>query len=248
MTALQLFWLDPDDPGAAFPDPALALRQPNGLLAMGGDLSTERLLNAYRAGIFPWNNPEEAILWWSPDPRTVFATNAVRVSRRLRRTQRQARYAATLDRAFPDVVTGCAAPRDDQPDTWIGPGMRAAYTALHRLGHAHSAEIWRYGRLIGGLYGVAVGRLFFGESMFSAERDASKLALVHLADQLAAWNFPIIDGQVGSPHLYSMGAFDLPRAEFLQLLARNNRRHPAPQPWRFDIEVPADHRHMPRND
>lgn len=245
MTALQLYWLDPGNPDAPFPDPALALRQPNGLLAMGGDLSTRRLLNAYQAGVFPWYNPEESILWWSPDPRAVFDTNRIHVSRRLRRTMRQADYAVTLDHAFDDVLDGCAAPRDSHHGTWLGPEMQAAYGALHRLGHAHSVEIWRDGALAGGLYGVAIGRLFFGESMFSYQRDASKLALVHLAEQLAAWDFPLIDGQVGSPHLYWMGAFDLSRTEFLEMLRRNRSRPLRPGAWQFDIKVPAADRHMP---
>lgn len=245
MTALRLYWLDPADPDAPFPDPSLALRQPNGLLAMGGDLSPRRLINAYRAGIFPWYNPEESILWWSPDPRAVFATDRIRVSRRLGRTIRKADFALTLDRNFDGVLAGCAAPRGDNPGTWLGTEMRAAYRRLHQLGSAHSVEVWRHGGLIGGLYGVAIGRLFFGESMFSAGRDASKIALVYLARQLQRWDFPLIDGQVGSPHLYRMGAFDLPRSEFLTLMRRNAARSAIRDPWRFDADVPAGPAHLP---
>lgn len=248
MTALRLYWLDPATPDAPFPDPALALTQPNGLLAMGGDLSVQRLRNAYAAGIFPWYNPEESILWWSPDPRVVFDTGGVRVSRRLRRTLRRGDYAVTLDRDFGGVLQGCAAPRRGQPGTWLGPEMRAAYMRLFAQGDAHSIEIWRAGRLVGGLYGVAHGRMFFGESMFSAMPDASKIALVHLARQLYAWGFPVIDGQVGSPHLYRMGAFDMPRAEFLSLLDEHGRRPRPSWPWRFDIEVPQPAAQMPADD
>lgn len=246
MTSLRLYWLDPDDPDAAFPDPSLALEQPNGLLAMGGDLSPQRLHNAYAAGIFPWYNPEESVLWWSPNPRTVFDPAKVHVARRLARVLRQADFAVTLDRDFAAVLAGCAATRDSSPGTWLGSEMRAAYRHLHELGEAHSIEVWRQGNLIGGLYGVAQGRMFFGESMFSDQPNASKIALVLLARQLAAWNFALFDGQVGSPHLYRMGAFDMPRAEFIQIVKRA-RRHPGPaQPWQFDIDVPTSPRHLPR--
>lgn len=245
MTTLRLYWLDPTNPDAPFPDPALALRQPNGLLAMGGDLSPQRLLNAYRAGIFPWYNPEESILWWSPDPRAVFATDRIHISRRLRRTLRHGDFAVTLDSDFDGVLAGCAAPRNDNPGTWLGTEMRAAYRRLFATGWAHSVEVWRHCRLVGGIYGVAMGRLFFGESMFSTERDASKIALVYLARQLARWGFPLIDGQVGSPHLYRMGAVDMPRAEFLDLLRRQRSRDNPAAPWRFEMEVPRDSTHLP---
>lgn len=245
MTALRLYWLDPADPDAPFPDPALALRQPNGLLAMGGDLSPRRLLNAYHAGIFPWYNPEESILWWSPDPRAVFATDRIQISRRFARILRRDDFAVSLDRDFEGVLAGCAAPRGDNPGTWLGTEMRAAYRRLYQRGWAHSIEVWRDRCLIGGLYGVAIGRLFFGESMFSAEPNASKIALARLAAQLMRWDFPLIDGQVGSPHLYRMGAFDLPRTEFLALLRRNRARPDAPGPWRLDTDLAADPTHLP---
>lgn len=245
MTALRLYWLDPATPDAPFPDPALALTQPNGLLAMGGDLSPARLRNAYANGIFPWYNPEESILWWSPDPRVVFATDRIHVSRRLKRVLRRGEHAVTLDRDFAGVLDGCAGPRRRQPGTWLGTEMRAAYRRLFSEGDAHSIEVWRHGRLVGGLYGVARGRMFFGESMFSAVPDASKIALVYLARQLRKWRFPLIDGQVGSPHLYRMGAYDLPRSRFLATL-REQRELPAPSsPWRFDIEVPQPAKHLP---
>lgn len=246
MTALRLYWLDPGDPDAAFPNPSMALEQPNGLLAMGGDLSPRRLRNAYAAGIFPWYNPEESILWWSPNPRAVFDTRNVHVSKRLARSLRKADFAVTLDRAFAAVVAGCAGARGSRPGTWLGSEMRAAYRHLHELGEAHSIEVWRAGNLIGGLYGIAQGRMFFGESMFSNATNASKIALVLLAQQLASWGFPLIDGQIGSPHLYRMGARDLPRSEFLHIV-KQARHQPAPAcPWRFDIDVPASPEHLPR--
>lgn len=245
MTALRLYWLDPADPQARFPDPALALEQPNGLLAMGGDLSAERLARAYALGIFPWYNPEESILWWSPNPRAVFETDRVHVSKRFARALRKADFAVTLDTDFSGVLAGCASARKRNPGTWLGAEMRAAYHRLYQKGLAHSVEVWRGGRLIGGLYGVALGRMFFGESMFSAEENASKIALVMLARQLSAWGFPLIDGQVGSPHLYRMGAVDLPRDEFIARL-KLLRELPGPGgPWRFQIAVPQAAEHLP---
>jgi leucyl/phenylalanyl-tRNA--protein transferase len=245
VTALRLYWLDPATPDAPFPDPALALSQPNGLLAMGGDLSPTRLRNAYASGIFPWYNPEESILWWSPDPRAVFATDGLHVSRRLRRVLRRGDFAVTLDRDFAGALAGCAGPRRRQPATWLGTEMRDAYKRLFAEGDAHSVEVWRDGRLVGGVYGVARGRIFFGESMFSAAADTSKIALVYLARQLHAWGFPLIDGQVGSPHLYRMGAFDLPRPRFLEILREQSGRPVPPSPWRFDIKVPQAVEHLP---
>lgn len=248
MSGPRIFALDPHHPGAGFPDPNLALSDPAGLLAVGGCLSPTRLLNAYRAGIFPWYEPGEPILWWSPDPRTVFATDAIHVSRSLRRQMRKADYAVTLDRAFFQVIAACASvPRPGQRGTWLGADMRAAYAALHQLGHAHSIEIWRHERLVGGLYGVALGRMFFGESMFSVESNASRLALAHFAHQLSAWGFPLLDGQVGSPHLYRMGATDLPRPAFLSAVAKQCAK-PAPRtPWKFDVPVPTEPRHLPQD-
>ena len=238
MNALRLYWLDPNTPDGAFPDPALALDEPNGLLAMGGDLSPNRLLRAYARGIFPWYNPDESILWWCPSPRTVFSTDRIHVSRRLKRTLAKNDYGVTLDADFAGVIEACAGRRAGDPGTWLGPEMRSAYTRLHHLGHAHSIEVWRDGRLIGGLYGIALGRLFFGESMFSHARDASKIALVWLGRQLRAWGFPLIDGQVGSAHLYRMGAIDLPRHQFLKIIRAERGQTAPPSPWRFSIDVP----------
>jgi len=245
MTAVRLVWLDPSDPDAPFPDPSLALEQPNGLLAMGGDLSPRRLRNAYARGIFPWYNPEESILWWSPDPRTVFSTDGVHVSRRLDRRLRNPEFAVTMDRDFTGVLSGCAAPRRGQPGTWLGSEMRLAYHRMFKHGDAHSVEVWQEGRLVGGLYGVCLGRMFFGESMFSRVSDASKLALVYLARQLRVWGFPLIDGQVGSPHLYRMGARDLPRRVFIRMVSELVQKPEVETPWRFDIPVPKAPKHLP---
>lgn len=218
MNAPRLCWLEPGNPDTPFPAPHHALVHPNGLLAAGGDLSAARLQNAYANGIFPWYEPSEPILWWSPDPRTVFRTDRIHVSRRLVRTLAQSDYQITFDTAFRSVVDGCAAPRSDASGTWISADMRAAYVRLFEQDAAHSIEVWRDGRLIGGLYGVTHGPVFFGESMFSCERDASKIALVWLGRRLADWGYQLIDAQIGSDHLYRMGAFDMPRDEFLRIV------------------------------
>lgn len=244
MNGPRLYWLDPNQPDGAFPDPALALDEPNGLLAMGGDLSPERLLRAYDLGIFPWYNPDEAILWWSPDPRTVFPTAGLRISRRFQRTLARCDYAVTLDRDFDGVIATCAGLREQAEGTWLGPEMRTAYTRLHAMGHAHSIEVWRRGQLIGGLYGIARGAVFFGESMFSRERDASKIALAWLCRQLQVWGYEWLDGQVGSPHLYRMGAIDLPRAKFRQAIENAPRPGTPDAPWHFDIAAPAPDEHL----
>lgn len=241
---LRLHWLDPRNPQEPFPAVSMALADPNGLLAIGGDLSVHRLLRAYRQGIFPWFNPDEPILWWAPDPRAVFRPDSLRISRSLGKTLRRDDYAVTLDRAFPEVIAACGAERRD--GTWLGEQMRQAYLELFRRGYAHSVEVWREGRLIGGLYGVAIGRIFFGESMFNRATDGSKIALSWLARQLASWDFPLIDCQVGSPHLESLGAQYLPREQFQQLLEQHCHRPPIqPGSWHFDIDVPANPRHGP---
>ncbi len=208
------------DPQAPFPPPSQALAEPPGLLAMGGDLSPARLLNAYRAGVFPWFSAGQPPLWWTPDPRMVFHTDAVRLSSRFRRRLRGLRWQVAADTAFSQVVSACAeAPRRGQRGTWILPAMQAAYAELHRLGHAHSIEVFDQERLVGGLYGVAIGQMFFGESMFSADSGGSKVALAGLAMRLRAWGWPMIDAQVENPHLLSLGAEALPRSVFLARLA-----------------------------
>lgn len=215
---LDLPWLDAD-PAAAFPPPSSALREPDGLLAAGGDLSPARLLNAYRSGIFPWYSKGQPILWWSPDPRAVFRTDAIHLSTRFRRSLRACGWTVRADTAFEQVIDACArVPRAGQHGTWITADMRRAYVALHRLGHAHSVEVFDGGRLAGGIYGVAIGRMFFGESMFSARSGGSKVALAALALRVQEWGWPLIDAQVANPHLATLGAEAWPRDEFLETI------------------------------
>lgn len=206
------------DPAASFPDPARALREPDGLLAFGGDLEPERLLNAYANGIFPWYSEGQPLLWWSPDPRTVFTTDGVRLSSRFRRQLRGSGWTVTADTAFDQVIAACAlAPRPGQDGTWITPAMVDAYRRLHRLGHAHSVEVHDVaGSLVGGIYGVAVGRMFFGESMVSLASGGSKTALAALAMHLRERGWPLIDAQVPNAHLDSLGARPVSRARFLE--------------------------------
>ena len=205
----------------SFPALEHALVDPPGLLAAGGDLSPQRLLAAYRRGIFPWYEEPEPILWWSPDPRAVLFPDELHLSSSLQRTLRRRTYTVTADRCFTQVIDGCAAPRASAAGTWIGSGMRAAYRELHHRGHAHSIETWRGEELVGGLYGIAIGRVFFGESMFSRADDASKVALVHLVGQLRAWGFALIDCQQETPHLQRLGARCIARSQFRDILISN---------------------------
>jgi len=225
----QLALITPEDPADAFPDPAAALVEPPGLLCAGGDLSPERLLAAYRRGIFPWFEVDQPILWWCPDPRAVLYVSDLRISRSLRRTLRAGRYQTSIDADFAGVVRACAITRGRE-DTWITPAMEAAYGRLHRLGHAHSVETWEGDTLVGGLYGVCIGRVFFGESMFAARTDASKVALAQLVARLASIDIPLVDCQVASPHLASLGSRLLPRDQFLQELAGLVEAPPASTP------------------
>ncbi len=222
-----------------FPPLEQALREPNGLLAMGGSLSVDRLLDAYRRGIFPWFNQGDPVLWWSPDPRMVLFPMEFEISRSLRKTLRRRDYDVRTDMAFEQVMRACAAPRDGQAGTWIHEGMIAAYTALHRMGHAHSVETWVDGELAGGLYGVAIGRMFYGESMFSRRTDASKIALAHLAKQLVRWNFGMIDCQMNTRHLASLGAREIPRSEFIRRLQELIHYPGIASPWEFDHDLVA---------
>jgi leucyl/phenylalanyl-tRNA--protein transferase len=224
-------WLDDT---LQFPPVTRALREPNGLLAAGGDLSTARLLAAYRQGVFPWYSSGEPILWWSPDPRTVLWPRAIAISHSLRKTLRKHDFEIRLDSAFEDVVRACSMPRRPGAGTWITDEMQAAYLNLHQQGHAHSIETWRHGKLIGGLYGVALGRAFFGESMFSRENDASKIALVHLARYLERRGFAVIDCQMTTDHLRSMGATEIPREEFCQGVAQWTAEGGPPGKWPID--------------
>jgi len=212
-------FLRPGDPPDAFPPLEQALRDPDGLLCAGGDLSAGRLVEAYRRGIFPWYSEGQPILWWSPDPRSVLFPAEFRVSRSLAKTLRNRGFETSVDRAFTEVVARCADRHLRPEGTWISPEMQSAYLALHRLGFAHSVETWLDGRLVGGLYGVGLGQVFFGESMFSVERDASKAALKRLVDEAVARGVELIDCQVTSLHLESMGARCVPRATFSALLS-----------------------------
>ena len=210
--------------GDAFPPVETALAEPNGLLAAGADLSVPRLLAAYRRGIFPWFNPGEPILWWSPDPRMVLLPAEFKCARSLKKRLKRADYEVRVDTAFTQVMQACGEPRNGQRGTWINRDMVAAYAALHEAGYAHSFETWMAGEagpeLVGGLYGVALGRAFFGESMFSRRTDTSKIALAHLVVELAARGFEIIDCQMSTSHLASLGAREIPRREFQALLDR----------------------------
>ena len=233
---LPIPWLAADDETTPLPDPETALADPNGLLAIGGSLSAQRLEAAYRAGIFPWYSPGEPILWWSPDPRAIIPMGEFHVSRSLARALRRLDYTVSLDQAFDAVVQACAAPRADQPGTWITPEMQTAYRCLHRVGLAHSIEVWRDGTLIGGLYGVSLGRAFFGESMFSRATNGSKIAMAWLCAQLRAWDFHFLDCQMPTEHLFRLGAQTLPRRRFLLALAASQRDASRLGPWRLDVE------------
>jgi len=228
-------WLHAHDP---FPPLHRASREYNGLLAAGGDLSVPRLLAAYRRGIFPWFNPDEPILWWSPDPRMVLVPAEFKRSRSLKKRLARADYAVRVDTAFTRVMQECAAPREGAGGTWISETMIAAYTALHEAGHAHSIETWVDEKLVGGLYGVAIGRVFFGESMFTRQTDASKIALAHLAGWLREHDFGVIDCQMNTAHLASLGAREISRAEFSELLDLYATR-PGLSDWRSLTKYPG---------
>lgn len=219
-----------------FPPVTQALRSPNGLLAAGGDLSPARLLEAYRHGIFPWFSAGEPILWWSPDPRMVLFPNEFRISHSLRKTLFKKGFEMRIDSAFEQVMRSCAAPREGANGTWIHEEMIAAYCELHRQGYAHSVETWMDGKLAGGLYGMSVGRMFYGESMFSFKTDASKIALAHLSAQLERWNFGMIDCQMNTPHLASLGAREIPRSEFIARLQELINYAPVTA-WQFDDDL-----------
>ena len=220
-----------------FPPLENALTSPNGLLAAGGDLSASRLLSAYRNGIFPWFNEDEPILWWSPDPRMVLFPNELKISRSLAKLIRKNNYTIQTDTHFVEVMQACAAPRKDQQGTWIHPEMINAYSELHRLGLAHSVETWIDGALAGGLYGVALGKIFFGESMFSRSPNASKIAFAYLVRQLSKWEFAVIDCQVKTTHLASLGAREIPRNIFRQLLERHIQDVTYGEKWNFGTPV-----------
>lgn len=214
----MLTWLQRDS--LNFPPLAKAMREPNGLLAAGGDLSAARLVQAYRHGCFPWFQDGQPILWWSPDPRTVLFPDELHVSRSLGKVLRQQRYRVTFDQDFTAVIRACAAPRSYTDGTWITTPMQSAYIELHEQGIAHSVEVWQGDELVGGLYGLAMGRLFFGESMFSRADNASKVGFVTLVSKLQEWGFTLIDCQMPTQHLHSFGARAIARASFAEYLQR----------------------------
>lgn len=219
-----------------FPPIEQALTDPEGLLAIGGDLSPERLMVAYQEGIFPWFEEGGPILWWSPDPRMALTPAEVRVSRSMRRLLRKRLFRITMDTAFPEVIRHCAALRQDREGTWITPDMQQAYIRLHELGHAHSVEVHEGDALVGGLYGVAIGPMFFGESMFSLRSNVSKIAFIALARQLDAWQFRLIDCQMPTEHLESLGGHVLPRGQFKHLLWQYRQQSGRIGQWRFALD------------
>jgi len=221
------------DPESPFPPTDQALENPRGLLAVGGDLSPARLVSAYRQGIFPWYSDEQPILWWSPAPRCVLYPQAVHVSKRLRRRYNQGQYSVGVDRAFPEVIEACSEPRRDHDGTWITTDMKAAFIQLHEMGVAHSVEVRVDNELAGGIYGLALGRVFFGESMFSRKTDASKIALVALCRQLQQWGFTLMDCQISNPHLLRMGAHEISRPEFERYLSMAS----GPDHWGQDFHI-----------
>lgn len=226
--------LGPTDP---FPPAESALAEPNGLLAAGGGLGIARLIEAYAHGIFPWFSEGDPVLWWCPDPRMVLDVDKLHVSRSLGRRLRKRDYRVTADRAFADVLRECASPRVDQAGTWLVPAMLRAYARLHQAGAAHSIEVWVNDELAGGVYGVALGRMFFGESMFSRRTDASKIALAYLTAQLERWQFPILDCQMQTSHLASLGAYNMPRREFLTLVERLVKEPGKTGAWKLDDDL-----------
>ena len=228
-------WLE--DSGGVFPPASQAFKEPNGLLCAGGELVPEILVSAYSQGIFPWFDDDQPILWWSPDPRMVIELDAFKPSRSLRKLLRRGGFTFSLDTSFAQVIEGCAAPRNDDEGTWITGDMQNAYTALHNLGFAHSVEVWQNGVLVGGLYGVAIGKQFFGESMFSKVSNASKAALSTLAQQLQRWGFAMIDCQVANPHLESLGAVEIARSDFLRRIAVACSQPHAQNRWTLDMDL-----------
>ena len=214
----SLYWIRANKVSGDLPDTSEALTEPDGLLAAGGDLTLERLILAYRNGIFPWFSDGQPILWWAPNPRSVLFPDVLKISRSLRRTLKRDAFNVTVDQAFDQVIQGCAAPRRDQSDTWITTPMITAYENLYRHGYAHSVECWSRDELVGGLYGVTIGQVFFGESMFSRMSNTSKITLVHLAKRLEEMNFKLIDCQIESNHLCTLGAKLIEREKFTEIL------------------------------
>jgi len=227
----MLPYLDPAHPTQNFPPLSQALSDPDGLLAVGGCLSSQRLINAYYQGIFPWYGEQDPILWWSPNPRLVLFPEQLYLSKSLKKSLRQQHFNITFDSAFPEVIQACSQPRADEAGTWLSSDMQAAYIALHQQGHAHSIEAWHDGKLVGGLYGIAIGCVFFGESMFHTQTDASKIAFAQGVQQLQQWGYQLIDCQVHSNHLASLGAEEIPREQFSQLLQQYRDTLPTTKAW-----------------
>ena len=238
MSNINLPWLDPKDPHYPFPSADEALDSPEGLVAAGGDLSPVRLLRAYRQGIFPWYEEGQPILWWSPDPRGILYPKKFNVHKSLIRTLKRQPWKVTYDQAFRHVMIACAGPRSYSKGTWITQDMINAYCHLHQLGHAHSLEVWdQSDKLIGGIYGISMGRLFFGESMFSRQTDASKVALLYLSVYLELWGYQLLDTQLPSDHLKFLGGEPIPRHQYLSLLAQYSQVPPADTAWENDYTV-----------
>lgn len=227
-------WIDEQHPD--FPDPETACEEPDGLLAAGGDLSPQRLITAYALGIFPWYSDGQPILWWSPNPRCVIRPQDVHISRSLKKHIRRASLRLSFDECFDDVIYQCARYGSEE-GTWITDEMREAYCRLHNLNLAHSVEVWQGEELVGGLYGIAIGRCFFGESMFSRATNASKVAFAALCRQLGRWRYELIDCQIENPHLRSLGASTIPRREFLSILEQNRQHSCLEHPWRFGEDI-----------
>jgi len=227
----MLTLLDPNQANQDFPPVTQALTEPDGLLAAGGCLSTQRIINAYTLGIFPWYSNDDPILWWSPDPRLVIFPEKLHLAKSLQKTLRRQVFQVTFDTAFTQVIKACAAPRSNESGTWLLPEMQQAYHRLHNEGYAHSVEAWHEGELVGGLYGIAIGQVFFGESMFHRQTDASKVAFVTLVQQLSSWGYQLIDCQVHTQHLVSLGAEEITRTHFSSLLQKYNHCKPHSSAW-----------------
>lgn len=227
----SIVWLSERDSPQAFPPVERALQEPDGLLAAGGDLSAPRLLEAYRRGIFPWYSRGQPILWWCPDPRAILFPERLKISRSLAKTIRNRGFETRIDHSFREVLRHCGSTELRPGGTWLSPEMRAAYLRLHKLGYAHSVETWLDDRLVGGLYGIALGRVFFGESMFSLERDASKVALNRLCNELVQRGYQVVDCQMATPHLMSLGAELIPRPAFIELLGAHVGDGLTATPW-----------------
>ena len=235
---MDVHWLDPSNSNAPFPDVENALQNPEGLLAAGGDLSVTRLLNAYRNGIFPWYENGQPILWWSPNPRGVLYTHKFRISTSLRKTLRKHEWTVTFDGDFKKTVAACATLRNYARGTWITNEMTEAYTALHQHGYAHSVELWDYQeRLVGGVYGVLIGKMFFGESMFSFQTNASKVALTYIVSHLHHWGFPLLDCQLPSPHLSSLGAQTISRTDYINIMTPLCDQEQSGFKWKLDKSI-----------